>query len=110
MRAGARCLEVPDLAHVRLVDDGVARGRVRRAGGGGAPRAGRGAGRGARARLGRLPKMADWAEARRADPGLLTEWQVYRMVDVRPGGWAAFQFLVRARLRGWRRRGVRWHR
>ena len=50
-------------------------------------------------RLGRLPKMADWAEARRADPGLLTEWQVYRMVDVRPGGWAAFQFLVRARLR-----------
>lgn len=49
-------------------------------------------------RLGRLPKMADWAEARRADPGLLTEWQVYRMVDVRPGGWAAFQFLVRARL------------
>lgn len=50
-------------------------------------------------RLGRLPKMADWAEARRGDPGLLTEWQVYRMVDVRPGGWAAFQFLVRARLR-----------
>ncbi len=49
-------------------------------------------------RLGRLPKMADWAAARRADPGLLTEWQVYRMVDVRPGGWAAFQFLVRARL------------
>ena len=50
-------------------------------------------------RLGRLPKMADWVEARRADSGLLTEWQVYRMVDVRPGGWAAFQFLVRARLR-----------
>jgi len=50
-------------------------------------------------RLGRLPKMADWAAARRAEPGLLTEWQVYRMVDVRPGGWAAFQFLVRERLR-----------
>ncbi len=49
-------------------------------------------------RQGRLPRMADWAEARRADPGLLTEWQVYRMIDVRPGGWAAFQFLVRARL------------
>src|SRR6266498_1616613 len=26
--------------------------------------------------LGRLPKFADWAEARRADPTLLTEWQV----------------------------------
>ena len=48
--------------------------------------------------LGRLPKMADWAEARRADPSLLTEWQVYRMIDVQPA-WAAFQFLVRERLR-----------
>jgi hypothetical protein len=42
--------------------------------------------------------MADWAEARRADPALLTEWQVYRMIDVQPA-WAAFQFLVRERLR-----------
>jgi hypothetical protein len=49
-------------------------------------------------RLGRLPKMADWAEARRADASLLTEWQVYRMIDVQPA-WAAFQFLVRERLR-----------
>ncbi len=48
--------------------------------------------------LGRLPKMADWAEARRKDPNLLTEWQVYRMIDVQPA-WAAFQFLVRERLR-----------
>ena len=48
--------------------------------------------------LGRLPKMADWAEARRADPSLLTEWQVYRMIDVQ-AAWAAFQFLVRERLR-----------
>jgi hypothetical protein len=48
--------------------------------------------------LGRLPKMADWAAARRADPSLLTEWQVYRMIDVQPA-WAAFQFLVRERLR-----------
>jgi hypothetical protein len=47
--------------------------------------------------LGRLPKMADWAEARRADDSLLTEWQVYRMIDVQPA-WAAFQFLVRERL------------
>ena len=47
--------------------------------------------------LGRLPKMDDWKQARRADPSLLTEWQVYRMIDVQPG-WAAFQFLVRERL------------
>ena len=49
-------------------------------------------------RLGRLPKMADWAQARKADESLLTEWQVYRMIDVQPA-WAAFQFLVRERLR-----------
>jgi hypothetical protein len=48
--------------------------------------------------LGRLPKMADWATARRADESLLTEWQIYRMIDVQPA-WAAFQFLVRERLR-----------
>src|SRR5881296_4695945 len=50
-------------------------------------------------RLGHLPKFADWAEARRADESLLSEWQVYRMVDVSPGAWSAFQFLVRERLR-----------
>jgi hypothetical protein len=49
-------------------------------------------------RLGRLPKMADWAAARRADETLLTEWQVYRMIDVQPA-WAAFQYLVREQLR-----------
>ncbi len=49
-------------------------------------------------RLGRLPKMDDWRVARLADPSLLTEWQVYRMIDVQPA-WAAFQFLVRERLR-----------
>ena len=49
--------------------------------------------------LGRLPKMADWAEARRADPDLLSEWQVYRLVDVPRGAWTAFQYLVRERLR-----------
>ena len=49
--------------------------------------------------LGRLPKMADWAEARKADPALLSEWQVYRMLDVPRGAWTAFQFLVRQRLR-----------
>jgi hypothetical protein len=50
-------------------------------------------------RLGRLPKMADWAEARRADPALLSEWQVYRLLDVPRCAWTAFQFLVRERLR-----------
>ena len=48
--------------------------------------------------LGRLPRFADWAAARRADPGMLTEWQVYRMFDARRGAWSTFQFLVRGRL------------
>jgi hypothetical protein len=48
--------------------------------------------------LGRLPKMDDWKQARRADPSLLSEWQVYRMLDLSPP-WAAFQFLIRERLR-----------
>ena len=50
-------------------------------------------------RLGRLPTMADWKAARSDDRTLLTEWQVYRMVDIQPGTWSAFQYLVRARLR-----------
>ena len=50
--------------------------------------------------LGRLPKFADWGEARRNDPSLLTEWQVYRMFEARRGAWATFQFLVRERLLG----------
>jgi hypothetical protein len=49
-------------------------------------------------KLGRLPKFADWAEARKKDDSLLTEWQVYRMVDARRGAWSTFQFLVRERL------------
>src|SRR5437588_12300258 len=50
-------------------------------------------------KLGRLPKFADWAEARKADESLLTEWQVYRMFDARRGPWSTFQFLIRERLR-----------
>src|SRR6188472_4404426 len=47
-------------------------------------------------RLGRLPKFADWVEARRtATEPILTEWQVYRLFDSGRGAWAAFQFLVR---------------
>jgi hypothetical protein len=49
--------------------------------------------------VGRLPKMADWAEARRGNPTLLSEWQVYRLLDVPRGAWTAFQYLVRERLR-----------
>jgi Homing endonuclease associated repeat len=48
--------------------------------------------------LGRLPTMADWKEARRADADLLSEWQVYRMIEIESGPWAAFQFLIRERL------------
>jgi hypothetical protein len=48
--------------------------------------------------LGRLPKMADWAQARRANPELLSEWQVYRLLDVPRGAWTAFQYLVREQL------------
>jgi hypothetical protein len=50
-------------------------------------------------RLRRLPKFADWAEARKTDESLLTEWQVYRMFDARRGAWATFQYLIRERLR-----------
>src|SRR3989440_8909105 len=36
-------------------------------------------------RLGRLPKFADWAEARKEDEALLTEWQGYRVAYRRRG-------------------------
>src|SRR5438093_5218774 len=49
-------------------------------------------------RLKRLPKFADWAEARKDDDSLFTEWQVYRMFDAKRGAWATFQYLVRERL------------
>ena len=48
--------------------------------------------------LGHLPKMAEWKDARARDATLLSEWQVYRLVDVNPGAWSAFQFLVSRRL------------
>ena len=48
--------------------------------------------------LGRLPKFADWTDARRRDDTLLSEWQIYRMFEGRRGAWAAFQFLVRERI------------
>jgi len=49
--------------------------------------------------LGRLPKFADWAEARCGGDGeMLTEWQVYRMLEPGAGAWSTFQFLVSERL------------
>jgi hypothetical protein len=48
--------------------------------------------------LRRLPKFADWAALRKERPGMLTEWQVYRLFDARRGAWATFQFLIRKRL------------
>ena len=49
-------------------------------------------------RLGHLPRFADWREAQRSDPELLTEWQVYRLFGAKRGGWSALQYLVRERL------------
>ncbi len=48
--------------------------------------------------IGRLPKFADWAAARRADPSMLTEWQVYRLLESGRGAWSTFQFVIRERL------------
>ena len=69
--------------------------------------------------LRRLPKFADWKAARQRDSNLMSEWQVYRMLEPgggalaarageagtgssgrrrRVGAWATFQFLVRERL------------
>jgi Homing endonuclease associated repeat len=49
-------------------------------------------------RLGRLPKFKDWADARKHDDALFTEWQVYRMFDAKRGAWSTFQYLIRERL------------
>ena len=48
--------------------------------------------------LRRIPKFADWSEARRHDASMRTEWQVYRLLGGGRGAWATFQFLVRERL------------
>jgi hypothetical protein len=48
--------------------------------------------------LGRLPTMSDWKRARAGNRALLSEWQIYRMIEIDVGPWAAFQYLVRERL------------
>ena len=87
------------LAHVRLADDGAARGGLRRRRWGRSGSSGRSTrAASSRRQLGRLPKFGDWQAARRADESMLTEWQVYRMFEARRGAWATFQFLIRERL------------
>jgi hypothetical protein len=49
-------------------------------------------------KLGRLPTFADWKAARQKDSKLMSEWQVYRMLEPGGGAWATFQYLVRERL------------
>lgn len=49
-------------------------------------------------RLGRLPRFADWASAKKRNPRLLGEWQVYRLFAGGRGGWATFQYMLRERL------------
>jgi hypothetical protein len=45
-------------------------------------------------RLGRLPRLADWARARTRSPRMLSEWQAYRLF----GSWTTFQYALRERL------------
>ena len=53
--------------------------------------------------LGHLPKMAEWKDARARDATLLSEWQVYRMVDVSPAPGRRSSSSSRAAARGGRR-------
>jgi HNH endonuclease len=49
-------------------------------------------------RLRRLPTFQDWARERARDPGLPSEWQVYRLFGGGKGAWAAFLGKVERRL------------
>lgn len=50
--------------------------------------------------LRRLPSLADWQDARRRSPDMLSEWQVYRLFARETGAWAAFREALRQRLAG----------
>ena len=50
------------------------------------------------AELGRLPRFADWAAARRRDESMLSEWQVYRLFAGGRGGWTSFLAALGERL------------
>jgi Homing endonuclease associated repeat len=49
------------------------------------------------AELGRPPRFADWAAARRRDGAMLSEWQVYRLFAGERGGWTRFLAALEAR-------------
>jgi hypothetical protein len=49
-------------------------------------------------RLHRLPTFHDWARARRSDPRLPSEWQVYRLFGGGRGAWARFRKRIERRL------------
>jgi Homing endonuclease associated repeat len=49
-------------------------------------------------RLDRPPTFADWQRARRRDPCLPSEWQVYRLFGGGRGAWARFSKRVERRL------------
>ncbi|HEY7004079.1 MAG TPA: hypothetical protein VH281_07335 [Gaiellaceae bacterium] len=49
-------------------------------------------------KLRRLPTFEDWAQARRSDPRLPSEWQVYRLFGGGRGAWARFLKRVERRL------------
>jgi Homing endonuclease associated repeat len=48
-------------------------------------------------RLRRLPTFDDWRRERARDPGLPSEWQVYRLFGGRKGAWTAFLRKVERR-------------
>jgi Homing endonuclease associated repeat len=56
------------------------------------------------AELGRLPRFADWAAARRGDASMLSEWQVYRLFAGERGGWPSFLAALEERRRASARR------
>ena len=49
-------------------------------------------------RLRRLPTFQDWERARRSDPRLPSEWQVYRLFGGGRGAWARFQKRIERKL------------
>jgi hypothetical protein len=52
------------------------------------------------AELGRLPRFADWAAARRRDASMLSEWQVYRLFAGERGAWPSFLAALEERAGG----------
>ncbi len=55
--------------------------------------------RSSRERSAAFPRWPTGPTRGRRDRELLSEWQVYRLLDVPRGAWTAFQYLVRERLR-----------